>query len=195
MNIKYVDYTVDAFWNDYILHSARNAMGKFIGEILIYPFEIQDNDPTLKLCDHNNILSISEYKNLYAVIGDTFTDYYHEIYRKNEIPLANRSNEFMIPDLQGRYLVERNEDEGFVFTPAAIQSFKLVLNNKFAVMNLWDQTHNTFKSGTENVQRATTTDRPIKSIKYVNMFKDPRHFEGKGANIADKAVNFYMRVK
>lgn len=187
------EMSIDTLYNQKVREIARSSIGYPLGEIIQLPFK--SSDETLKLLDENQIVNKSNYPDLYKIIGDYYTDYYTNLYRLGEIPLANKENgEFMLPNLSGRYLVQRNPDDSFELTPAAFQSFKIVISNQFAKVASWNEVYNSFKSNDETIHKVALSDKPIQNVKLLTNFKE-ENLDSETININDKCINFYMRVK
>lgn len=171
-----------------------SSSGYPLGQIVAYPFSISNSK--LKLLDEDNILKKNEYSDLYSIIGDYYTNLYKQnISTFSNIRLAN-DDEFMIPNLSGRYLVEKTSDQNYEFTPASYQSFKIVLSNELAKISVLSNNSNEYKSITENTWTVNTTSNPIKSIEQERIFDEKNLTNNPNyINIADKCVLFYMVVK
>lgn len=185
-----IDTTVQEIYDKYLKDTVRNIMGKPIGEIVQFPYEVTDE--TLKLLDDDNILEKASYPDLYEVIGDYYTNYYKKLYPGGDVPIATTS-QFMIPNLAGRYLVQRTEDGAFEYTPASLQAFKIVVTGGVARVASFNEYYNDFKPATE-FHKARSTTQPVKSLKLANPLPE-ENTNRVSINIADKAINFYMRVK
>ena len=169
-----------------------SSLGYPIGEIIATFHPISDD--TLKLLDSNNILLKASYPELYEVIGDMYTEYYTNKYTLGEIPLANPETEFMVPDLSGLYLVQKDEFDEFTETEAAFQSFKIKLSNNLATTATFSSFTNKLKSNREDNLTVNTTKKPIKNIRVINI-EEKRYQNAVGIHIDDKCALFYMRVK
>lgn len=189
------DITIDQLFNNW-KSDINNMLFIPYGEIVIFPYIT--NDESYKLLDKNNILKISEYPDLYKVIGDYWTDYYTNFYNSgNQIPLANKETEFMIPDLSGRYIVQKKSEGKFELTNSQLQGFDIHIEHSFAKLSLIDTEKNSFKGDQSNLSiSVNTTSSPVKSIELETQFKDENLTDSQNKiNIADKCVLFYMRVK
>lgn len=185
-----IDTTVQEIYDQYLKDKVRSIMGKPIGEIVQFPFDVTDD--TLKLLDADNILEKTAYPDLYAVIGDYYTNYYKKLYPGGDVPIAT-SSQFMIPNLSGRYLVQRTEDGAFEYTPASLQAFKIVVAGGVARVASFNEYYNDFKPATE-FHKARSTTQPVKTVKLAVELPE-ENTNRVSINIADKAINFYMRVK
>lgn len=187
------EISIDELYENKVKKIARASMGYPLGEIIQLPFRSEDE--TLRLLDENQIVNKNTFPDLYEVIGDYYTDYYSNLYRLGEIPLANKDNgEFMLPNLAGRYLVQRTSEDVFELTPAAFQSFKIVLTNQFAKIASWNEIYNSFKSNSESIHKVALTNKPIQNIELLTQFKE-ENLNSQTINIDDKCIYFYMRVK
>lgn len=193
------DITLDEIYND-IYDDIRDITGKPIGEILIrfndtlHAFDSH----TWKKLDSSNILNKTDYPDLYKKIGDKYSNFY-KLYAQDpsnnySFPTSfNPDTQFMVPDLTGRYLVQRNDDEDFILTNESIQAFKITIPGNFAKLQNFSYSYNDFKNTEESNLALQEVKKPIKEIKFF-MDLDSKN-TGDTIDIDSRNCIFYIRCK
>ena len=157
---------------------------KPIGEIKIFTHKLPEDNGIFKLCDKNNILSKAEYPLLYSVIGDIYS---------TMISRTLQADEFVVPNLEGRYLCMKHKDGGFELTPDSIQAFARESVEFYAYLPNNDVSRNHFYSilDKNSVQfDMYRFEKPVKRI-----ICDIEDHVRKTVSTDDKAFLYYMRVK
>ena len=176
------DTSVDSLFNKY-LKDIRFKYNKPIGEIVISTYEFPETE-IFKKCDSDNILSKTDYPELYEVIGDMY---------QNMSTRQLQSHEFVIPNMEGRYLCMRSEGGNFELTPDSLQSFALETVEFYAYLPSNTVTRSYFRSILNRNTTNKDVDRFEKPVKRI--ICDITDHIRKSVSGDDKTVLYYMRVK
>lgn len=187
--------TIINAYNKFIKPYLVELSGFFLGEIIQLTYKT--TNPLLRLLDHNNTLKQSEYPDLFKLIGNQYTTYYKNLKALNpnlNITICNEATEFMLPDLSGKYIVQRKEDAQIELTEPTLQSFKISINGAFAKLSPLTQVANSFKATEEESElHLVASSDGISNITLTTPL--PTENTGLNINIGDKSVYFYMKVK
>ena len=156
---------------------------KPIGEIKIFTRKLPEDNGIFKLCDKNNILSKAAYPLLYQVVGDMYS---------SMIARSLQADEFVIPNLEGRYLCMRTENGGFELPPDSIQAFALESVEFYAYLPNNNVSRNQFYSILDKNSKQFDMDRFQKPVKRI--ICDVTEHVRKTVSTDDKTFLYYMRV-
>lgn len=163
---------------------AHFRYNKPIGEIKIFTHKLPEDNGVFRLCGKDNILSKAAYPLLYKVIGDMYS---------SMITRTLQADEFVIPNLEGRYLSMRTSDGVFELNPDSIQAFALESVEFYAYLPNNDVSRNHFFSILDKTSNQYDMERFEKPIKRI--ICDVKDHIRKTVSTDDKAFWYYIRVK